>query len=268
MAKKERKQKPNESLDSLLRKSQALRSGEEFQKFLDFISKFKEYKPFNNMLVYTQNPACTYYATEAHYKKAFKRTIKEEARPMVILAPMHPVLFVFDVKDTEGDDLPEQLSKQSYEVFGYAKEDWFTNVISYFADLKISAREYKMQDTKGGSISRKNSSFTIEINSNHDVGVKLSTLIHELGHLFLGHLGSMDDEKFPLRGDLSKKIKEIEAEAVSYIVLQRFGLESNAHEYLAFYNARPDDLHNISVDLVIKIAGKIENMLEKPNKKK
>jgi len=52
------------------------------------------------------------------------------------------------------------------------------------------------------------------------------------------------------------------------LVLQRFGLESNSHEYLAFYNASPEDLQKISVDLIIKISGKIEGMIEKRNSTK
>jgi len=195
MIKKEktkRKQTPNDSLDNLLKRSAALRSGTDFKTFLDFIAKFKEYKPFNNMLVYTQNPNCEYYATEKDWLKKFERTIKENARPMVILAPMHPVLFVFDVNDTDGSTLPKILLKKSYEVFGYYKEDWFDNLTSYFADLKISAKELKMQDKSAGSITRKSTGngFDIIINSTHDSSVKLATLVHELGHLFLGHLGS------------------------------------------------------------------------------
>ncbi len=268
--KNKKKQTPNESLDNLFKSSDALRNGTEFKKFLDFIAKFKEYKPFNNMLIYTQNPNCEYYATEKDWLKKFQRKIKENARPMVILAPMHPVLFVYDINDTVGDALPEILLKKSNEVFGYYKESWFNNLTSYFADLKISAKEIKMPDKNAGSISRKSTGngFEIIINSTHDSAVKFATLVHELGHLFLGHLGSKPDETLPQRDNLEKKIREIEAEAISYLVLQRFGLESNSHEHLAFYNASPEDLLKISVDLIIKISGRIEGMIEKRNSTK
>ena len=52
---KARKQKANESLENLLRRSEALKNGHEFKKLLDFAAKFKKYKPFNNMLTLPVN---------------------------------------------------------------------------------------------------------------------------------------------------------------------------------------------------------------------
>lgn len=272
MAKKmtPKKQTPNESLEQMVKRSEVLRNGKDFKKFLDFISKFKHYKPYNNMLIYTQNPNCMYYATENNYNQKFDRTVKEDARPMIILAPMSPVLFVYDIKDTEGEDLPEKFYEDAYTVYGYYKEKWFDNITSHFAHLKISAKEVKMPDIQGGSIERKSNGagFQIIINSNHEPAVKLSTIVHELAHLLLGHLGSNIDEKYPDRVKTSTKIKEIEAESVAYLVLKRLNLDNNAHEYLAFYNANTADLRRVSVDFIINIAGKIEDMIMKPFKAK
>src|SRR5208282_4339402 len=51
----------------------------------------------------------TYFATASHWRKAFGRSIKAEARGMLILAPRTPVLIVYDIADTEGPPLPEKL---------------------------------------------------------------------------------------------------------------------------------------------------------------
>jgi len=97
-------------LDELFNQSRLLRTSQQFYELLNFITKFRQYSIFNNKLVFTQNPNVTYYATAKHWRKQFKRAVKEDARPMVILAPMHPVLFVYDLEDTVGP-LPKYWDK-------------------------------------------------------------------------------------------------------------------------------------------------------------
>ena len=74
------------SIDSLLQKSNAYRGSAEFQDMVSFMGAFRDYAPFNNMLVRVQNPTCSFYATEPDREKRFERTLKEDARPMLILA--------------------------------------------------------------------------------------------------------------------------------------------------------------------------------------
>lgn len=252
----------NESLDELFRRSIDIRNGADFKKMLDFVWKFKEYKPFNNLLVYLQNPQCEYFATAKDWKKRFKRTIKPHARPLVILAPMTPVLFVYDIDATIGDTLPKFI-EQPYTVFGQFDETHFFNLKSYFPGYNISLNEKPLSKQKGGCIYRKaqnSSAVIIELNSSQALAVNFATLIHELAHLLLGHLGSLDNENYPKRDNLTKPIEEIEAESVAYIVLNRLGLEGNAAEYLAFYSKNKTDFESISVDLIVKVASKIEAM--------
>ena len=54
------------------------------------------------------SPRCAYFATARHWEREFGRKIKEDARPMLILAPMHPVMTVYDLDSTTGP-LPEEL---------------------------------------------------------------------------------------------------------------------------------------------------------------
>ncbi len=270
-SKKARKLTINKSLETLLQRSEALRNGVKFKELLDFAAKFRQYKPFNNVLVYIQNPECTFYATEKHFKDKLDRTLKETARPMIILAPMHPVLFVYDVKDTEGAPLPSLLTETEkiFKVTGKMTDKWLLNLKSHFKAMKISLRETKMFKNHAGKIERTDyGKILITINTEYGTAVKLSTLIHELAHLMLGHLGSKDDEKFPERpGKLLLKTREIEAESVAYLVLQRLGLENNAYTYLAFHDAKRSDLEHISIDLIAKVSGKIESMIKKSVKK-
>jgi hypothetical protein len=62
------------------------------------------------MLVKLQNPSCGYYATEKDWRVRFQRALKEDARPMLILAPMRPVMLVYDLDSTEGSPSAAKLA--------------------------------------------------------------------------------------------------------------------------------------------------------------
>ena len=63
------------------------------------------------MLVHIQKPFAKYVLPAGKWKEKYDRTIKPAAVPIVMLQPMGPVMFVFDVSDTEGDDnlLPKEV---------------------------------------------------------------------------------------------------------------------------------------------------------------
>lgn len=63
-------------------------------------------------------------ASEHDWKKRFKRTIKEGARPLLILWPFAPVALVHDVADTEGGDLPVDVA-QAFRAIGGMTEKRF-----------------------------------------------------------------------------------------------------------------------------------------------
>ena len=96
------KREVESGIDSLLRQSAAYRGSKEFQDMVGFMGSFRDYAPFNNMLVRIQNPSCGFYATETDWARRFERRIKDDARPMLILAPMHPVMLVYDLDQTDG----------------------------------------------------------------------------------------------------------------------------------------------------------------------
>ena len=56
---------------------------------------------YNAFLIHTQRPGATYVAPSYRWKKEYGRLIKPNSLPIVILQPMGPVMFVFDVSDTE-----------------------------------------------------------------------------------------------------------------------------------------------------------------------
>ncbi|TCN67677.1 ImmA/IrrE family metallo-endopeptidase [Acetobacteroides hydrogenigenes] len=256
------RQTANESLDNLLRRCEHLKNNASFIEMLDFIAKFRVYKPFNNMLVFTQKPTCEFYATQKHWEKVFNRQIKPDSRPMVILAPMHPVLFVYDAEDTEGGEMPKW-DRFFVRVSGTFKEEWYRKLVKECEKIRIDVKNDYLGLGESGYITPKEKlKYDIVVNRKDNQVVQFSTLIHELGHLFLGHLEERENEKYPLRFNLDKRLKELEAESVAYLFLKRLGLDVNSEDYLAIYNVEPKHLQEISVDLIVKAVGRIEGMIE------
>ena len=114
------------ALDEMFAASHRFRSSSEYLELLYFITRFPKYSPFNCVLLYTQNSSVSHVATAGSWKRRFNRRLKHNARPLVILAPMSPIRFVYDVADTEGDAIPPNLltphgetAKLPQQVFDY-----------------------------------------------------------------------------------------------------------------------------------------------------
>jgi len=76
--------------------------------------------------------------------------------------------------------------------------------------------------------------YRININRNHTLAVQFATLAHELGHLFLGHLGPDRTLNIPQRSRMDHAQVELEAEFITEQVNNpflclAFGLADIAH---------------------------------------
>jgi len=251
------------SLDDLFIRSRRFRQSKKFVEAVEFVGKFREYSPFNNMLVYLQNPMATYFATARHWHKAFGRTVKDEARGMIILAPRTPVLLVYDIADTEGKTLPSKL-----EVFGKADGAFdpviLDKTLKNCEREKIQVERKPMGKLRGGfatsRVDHARWKMRIALRADLDDGATYAALCHELAHIFLGHVGADPEGWWPFRMNLSHAVTEIEAEAVAHIVCRRAGLRTHAAEYLSSFVDDDDNVEGISLDLVSRTAGRIEEM--------
>lgn len=251
------------SLDDLFMRSQKFRKSTKFAETVDFLSKFKEYSPFNNMLVYMQNPLTTYFATASHWRKAFSRTVKDEARGMIILAPRTPVLMVYDVADTQGPALPEKLELFT-RTSGRFNPAIFDHTVKNCERDQILVERKSMGQLRAGFATARlhdsNFKLRIAIREELDEASAYSVLCHELAHIYLGHLGVIPGGWWPYRLDLSHEIAEIEAEATAFIVCRRAGVETRSAEYLSSFMGEENHHSTISLDLISRVAGKIEEM--------
>ncbi len=108
---------------------------------------------------------------------------------------------------------------------------------------------------------KKRPSYGIRINSRHNPNVQFATLIHELAHLYLGHLGFGSYLRIPDRSFLTRDEQEVEAESLSYLVCHRAGVHSEAESYLAKYLQQDASIDHIDIYELMRAAGHIETAL-------
>jgi hypothetical protein len=252
------------TVDALLRESRGYRKSSSFQEMISFMGNFRDYAPFNNMLVKLQNPSCSFFATQKDWIERFGRRPKEDARPMLILAPMHPVMLVYDLDSTEGPDLPAELL-QFAQFEGTWNPDRLGRTVSNATsrDL-IEIDSVKLSSTNAGfatiSAGRGGMKMRIGLHKALDGPSRYGVLLHELAHIYLGHLGGDKDGWWPSRGDLGRRAAEVEAEAVAYIVSSRAGLKGTSPRYVCRYLDGPETLQAVSLDLIAKVSGRLEKM--------
>lgn len=95
------------ALDELVNLAHQYTSTKPYQELIAFVARFRFYSPYNSMLIFIQKPGAKFVAPAHRWIWQYGRTIRPNAHPLVILQPMGPVMFVFDVEDTEaGPDAP------------------------------------------------------------------------------------------------------------------------------------------------------------------
>jgi len=255
-----------------------------YSDLLHFIARFRMYSPFNAMLVHTQMPGALFVATPKRWWERYKRSIQPGARPITILQPKGPVLFVFDVSDTSplpgAPELPESVTNPFAIHRGKETGELDKTIENGKRDgVRVHQREFgaqfagQIQPAKTRDVFRlperptfkeKRETvpvrFELLLNSHQSREEQYATLVHELGHLYCGHLGTQNQKYWPNRRRLDQEVKECEAESISYLVCTRLGIETPSAEYLADYLGEGGKMPSISLETVIKMAGLIQRM--------
>lgn len=254
-------------LDQLLADSRLYRTGKDYRALLDFVVRLRNFAPFNAMLLDVQKPGLMYAASRLDWLERFNRTVKDGARPLLILWPFGPVALVYDVADTEGDPLPDGVA--AFAAHGVMDADSLQGHALKMAKKHIAWNEVDAGDGNAGSIKvvRRSTepeiptTYQMSVNRNHAPNVKFATVAHELGHLFLGHLGKDKFLKVPERPPLDHAQRELEAESVSYLVCARNGVRSNSENYLSAHVKNDTTVDQIDLYQVMRAAGQVEGLL-------
>ena len=263
------------TLNELFQASRLYHISREYVELLEYISKFRDYAPFNGLLMHIQNPDLSYVASNNDWIVRFNRRPKHNARPVVILKPFGPVMFLYDLADTEGEPLPAAFMKP-FDTEGALDVGVFWNTVSNCSLHGIQILEgEQMGPLKAGALiglnadSRKqyekfqllpSSNYLILLNGTLSVAERYSTLCHELGHLFCGHVDSGQKDWWEGR-EVQENAAEVEAESVAFLVCRRQGLVLASESYLSAYRTPKDvNLPEFGFAAVLQATDYIEQM--------
>ena len=221
-----------ETIDSSLQRlSECLEAGrsETLTGYLKAMARFHAYSWFNVLLVYMQRPSATRVAGYQTWKKV-GRWVRRGETGITILAPMlekddagetnlfgfKPVR-VYDIAQTDGRNLPKFDS-----VHGDPRH-FYSSLVKLAWDQDI---EVEYVDGLGGA-DGVSMGGRIEILEELKPAERFSVLAHELAHELM-HRGECDKDR---------RTKELEAEAVAYVVSSVIGLNSRAQstDYIHLY---------------------------------
>jgi hypothetical protein len=257
------KQIANRAVEQL---SQALQKGqtETLKNYLAAIGRFHRYSLRNVMLIATQNPVASYVAGYNAWR-TLGRFVKKGEQGILILAPIvraknssteqtetdessTPVGFraayVFDISQTDGKELPTLNSvngnpSEYRERLGKLVTDQGI-VLEYSEDIAPARGR-----SSGGKIT---------LLPGLSAAEDFATLAHELAHEILHR-----DQR---RAQTTKRVRETEAEAVSFVVCSGIGLEtgSAAQDYIQLYDG-DSELLTESLEHIQQTATHILNAL-------
>jgi hypothetical protein len=265
------------ALDELFRTSRRWRSSREYMALLDFVARFPSYSPLNGFLIFLQKPEAACIATRRGWLEKYQRQVKPGVRPIVILAPMSPVQFVFDIADTEGSPIPfgaltssaamNRLSPKIYEntlnncrIHHIAvKESSARNAVE--RALRITPAVRKRHADLALTASQR---YAVLLDAGLPLEEKYASLAAEVGRIFCGHLGADSDAWWNDRKDLDLERVDIEAASVAYLICRRRSLAGATGGILAEWAQTDRNLPAFSLNAVFQAVSHIETMGKTP----
>jgi antirestriction protein ArdC len=230
-------QHPTEDVLDRLREGIAtLTSSEKWTRWLQAQSRFHHYSFGNTLLILLQRPEATHVAGYRAWLQ-LRRQVRKGEKGIAILAPIanrirvedengeekilagSPRAFrtahVFDVVQTDGDDLPTVSDRLS----GDDPDEVYSQLVAVAHSLGFTVEEDYLDRGVNGDCNHSTKAIRVEVRNEPAQQVK--TLAHELSHAILHG----DDFKG------TREIGELEAESVAYIVCQNVGLDSSAYSF-------------------------------------
>jgi len=290
-------------IDRLFRKALSSRKAGGLPEMLNFLRKFRKYSIWNAAMIRLQRPGALAVATENEWRLR-GRYVNADAIPIIILQPFGPIRLVYELSDTSPpihnissfdpfsvkgkiskkymEMLVKQVSEKDQIIieeadYGTLRAGTATKLItqedllnktpyqpSLFSNMKLeglitnfgSKTEVRKGETR----------FRIKVARRLELPQRFVTITHELGHIYCGHLGAEKKDPWPARTNLlSKSQRELEAEAVAYLVGSRSGIDLPSADYLSGY-VKLEDLDVISIDTIIRAVARIEGLMGKRSK--
>lgn len=255
-----------------------LGSDEAWLQYLDTASRFHKYSLNNQILIWIQHPDATRVASFKTWK-SLGRAPKKGEKGISIFAPMLVAdkdesgnirrdtngnamkkyvrsipTTVFDISQTEGDDLPESEWQRE---FTEEPPEGYTDDLA--AAITAHGYEVRFEDlsreSHRGYTRNSNGEKLVVIDSSTSPGTQATTLAHELGHIACGHLDEERKGEYHTGHGGRRGAMEMEAESFGYVLSRANGMETHirgASEYVAGWATKSQEDLKATGDTVAK----------------
>lgn len=213
-----------------------------YQQYLAFMGKFHRYSINNSLLIWLQKPDATLVAGYKAWSEKFKRQVRKGEKGITILAPCphkyvkqvtnadgnveereinymtYRPCTVFDISQTDGEDVPEICVELSGDVENF--DELYDRMIA------VSPVPVEYEDITNGALGYYSHDLNaIRIKTGMSQMQTLKTLIHEIAHSIL-HSKDNGEEK-----DANQVTREVQAESVAYTVCTMMGLDTSDYSF-------------------------------------
>ena len=268
-------------------------SSDKYRDYLKSMSHFHNYSSRNIMLIHQQLPTATKVASYKLWNEKFNRQVIKGQKSLRIFAPIEikpetkmfekldpttnkPILDddgkpvmeemteltkrniafklvpVFDVSQTYGEPLPQLAENLTGNVEHY---EAFLDTLKSISPLPIEFEP--MEESQDGYCKY---GVKIGIREGMSEIQTVSAIIHEITHARLHDKELLAENETPA----TKDVKEIEAESVSYVVCQKYGIETgdNSFGYLATWSSHDLSEVKASLDTIRNEANSLINAID------
>ncbi len=252
-----REERVKELTDKLEQGLHDLFQSDRYLKYLDAMSKFHNYSFNNVLLIMMQNRHATHVASFTSWRKDFKRSVKHGEKGIKILAPYvesrpkrkekidpktnlpildengdpvteivfekchdFKVAYVFDISQTEGQELPSIVTELTGTVRRYSE---LSEAVEKLSPVPVLYKDPPSPRARGCYSHLERCIYVLPGMSQVQT---LKTLIHEVAHAKL-HALPIEDGVITAKPEKSKSTREVEAESVAYVVCHHFGVDTS-----------------------------------------
>ena len=301
---KTQKEKIKEITDKLEQGIKDLFESDKYKEYLSVMSKFHSYSFRNTILILMQKPDASRVAGFAAWQDKFKRNVKKGEKGIKILAPApykkdieesefdkngNPVLnadgsertttktvtvpafkvtTVFDISQTDGEELPEIVSPLTGTVEDYER---------FFKALKqISPVPIELEQIDSGAYGYYHTTEKrIAVKNDLSEMQTIKTTIHEIAHAKLHALPEKGENDIIEDDRPDNRTREVQAESVAYTVCRHFGIDASDYSfgYVAGWSSGKETeelkaslevIRNAADEMITDISEKL-NELEREN---
>jgi hypothetical protein len=198
------------TIEQLANETDAARQSELFRNYLKTSAAFWDYSWHNQMLIWTQRPTAKLVAGFNTWQKC-ARYVRKGEKGIAILAPMFfkdnkqtenggevtrriwfRVVYVFDISQTDGVELPELPTK----AIGERGEEMLAKLLRFAETRSFKVNFVERCKLNGAAGTSKGSEIEIRT-TDTDITTQAATLTHEIAHSLLHSKGERNRSCIP-----------------------------------------------------------------------